>query len=332
MDEMIGRVDRLQQRKLAHPRGLQPDLSRLLYRGRWREAKHCTRRQSHAVADQIDWRLVHRARAALEDGTPVCLPLAVRNHDRAVGALLSWAVAQRRGSLGLEPDTIVVHCSGSAGQSFGAFLIAGVSLDLVGDANDYVGKGLSGGRIVVRTPPDAGYAARDNIVIGNVALYGATSGEAYFNGMAGERFAVRNSDALAVVEGIGDHGCEYMTGGAVLVLGATGRNFGAGMSGGEAFVLDADGRLEERVNGEMVRLCALDEQHDLPLVLRLLENHVRLTRSSLGRQILEAWPLWRARFVKVLPHAYAEVLEREMAQGRDLHIAPPPPVTEALAA
>jgi len=241
-------------------------------------------------------------------------------------------IAKEVGTNGLPPDTIKIRFTGSAGQSFGAFLARGISLHLEGDANDYVGKGLSGGKITVDTPRDAAFVASQNIIVGNVALYGATSGEAYFNGMAGERFAVRNSGAMAVVEGVGDHGCEYMTGGVVVILGSTGKNFGAGMSGGEAFIFEEDTSLASKVNPAMVRIESFADERDQKLVKRMLENHVAYTNSSKARRILERWRENTAKFVKVIPAAYAEVIERHLAEGRDVRLAPPPPAEERKAA
>jgi glutamate synthase (NADPH/NADH) large chain len=242
--------------------------------------------------------------------------------------MLSAEVTDRYGPDGLPDDTIQVDLEGVAGQSFGAFLASGLTLRLEGEANDYVGKGLSGGRIVVRTPETAGYAAADNILLGNVALYGATRGEAYFNGQAGERFAVRNSGVQAVVEGIGDHGCEYMTGGVVVVLGATGRNFGAGMSGGEAYVLDEEGRLEERVNRDMVRVERLTDARDRRLVRRLVERHLHHTGSATAQRVLEDWEETVDRFRKVMPEAFARQVEAHLEKGNDIRPSVPPPPSE----
>ncbi|HSB61009.1 MAG TPA: glutamate synthase subunit alpha, partial [Vicinamibacteria bacterium] len=228
-------------------------------------------------------------------------------------------ITRRWGSAGLPDDTIRVHFTGSAGQSFGAFVPRGISFTLEGDANDYWGKGLSGGRLVVYPPRRSTFAPEANIVIGNVALYGATSGEAYVRGVAGERFAVRNSGAHAVVEGVGDHCCEYMTGGRVVVLGRTGRNFAAGMSGGVAFVLDVDGDFKRRVNLGMVEVGPLAEAEDIELVRALVARHVALTGSTYAAGILEAWIDHQPRFVKIMPRDYQRVLRAEArakAEGR----------------
>jgi len=246
--------------------------------------------------------------------------------------MLSSLIAKKFGVRGLPPDTIRIRFTGSAGQSFGAFLASGVSIHLEGDANDYVGKGLSGGKITVDTPRDATFVASENIIVGNVVLYGATSGEVYFNGMAGERFAVRNSGAMAVVEGVGDHGCEYMTGGVVVILGKTGKNFGAGMSGGEAFVLDEDENFAKKLNRAMVRIEPFGDKRDQELLKRMLENHVAYTNSSKARRILKQWDQYTGKFAKVIPVAYAAVIERHLAQGKDVRLAPPPPAEEKEAA
>jgi glutamate synthase (NADPH/NADH) large chain len=328
IDETIGRVEKLRPRDVRHSRGLRLDLSQLLHLQPSPDAPRKIREQNHKLEKKIDHRIIEQARPAIERGEPVCIKVAVRNGDRTLGTLLSSELTRRHGAGGLPPDTIRVVLRGSAGQSFGAFLAPGISLFLEGEANDYVGKGLSGGKIIVSTPPDAGFVASDNIIIGNVALYGATSGEAYFNGMAGERFAVRNSGALAVVEGIGDHGCEYMTGGVVVVLGSTGKNFGAGMSGGEAFIYDDACEFATRMNGEMVHIEDFTEERDRALVRRMIENQLAYTRSSRARKILENWDRSAACFVKVIPDAYAEAVARWMREGRDVRAVPPPKPAE----
>lgn len=322
MDEMIGRVDRLTARALPHPKGLAIDLSALLEPATGDDIPRKRLEQDHKLAAKLDHGVIAQARAALERGEAVTQHVAIRNRDRSFGTLLSYEVTRRHGAAGLPPDTIRLYCSGHAGQSFGAFLCPGISLHLVGDANDYVGKGLSGGRIAVAAPLDAGFDAAHSVIIGNVALYGATAGEAYFNGHAGERFAVRNSGAQAVVEGVGEHACEYMTGGVVVILGPTGRNFGAGMSGGIAYVYDAAGDFRDRLSEEALCLSTLEDAGDIALVRRLLTRHATCTGSVRARRLLERWPSSRPRFVKVIPEAYARVLER--AQGSALHAAPPP--------
>jgi len=312
VDEMVGRVDMLDvQPAVDHWKARGIDLSTILYNPPvpGRVARRCVQAQNHGLEQALDHQLLHQAQPALEQMTPVEMKLPVRNVHRAVGAMLSGEIARRYGSRGLPDDTIRIHLNGSAGQSLGAFLANGVTLTLEGDANDYVGKGLSGGRLVVYPPHHAGFAAEENILIGNVALYGATSGEAFFNGMAGERFAVRNSGATAVVEGVGDHGCEYMTKGLVLVLGRCGRNFAAGMSGGIAYVFDE--RMDftqKRCNLSSVDLEPVIEEQDTKLVRELIFRHHELTGSSRARMILDNWSEMLPRFIKVFPHEFKRVL------------------------
>lgn len=326
MDAMIGRVDRLKARDTAHPKGVAIDLSALLEAATGEDVPRKVRDQDHKLGAKIDHGVIANAHAALERGEPVTQHLAIRNRDRSFGTLLSYELTRRHGAAGLPPDTIRLFCSGHAGQSFGAFLCPGISLHLVGDANDYVGKGLSGGHIAVATPPDAGFKAEHSIIIGNVALYGATAGEAYFNGHAGERFAVRNSGARAVVEGVGEHACEYMTGGTVVIVGPVGRNFGAGMSGGIAYVFDADGKFRDRLSDEPLRLEALDDPQDIALVQRMLTRHAMCTGSVGARRALEHWHTSRTRFVKVIPAAYARVLAHQRRADAERPCAAPPAV------
>ncbi len=310
MDEMIGRVDRLDARRAVdHWKAKGLDFSSILYQPPL-PADAPRRRlttQDHGLGAALDNALIAACRDALERRTPVVLDLPVRNVHRAVGTMLGSELTRRWGGAGLPDDTIRIKLTGSAGQSFGAFLPRGISLTLEGDANDYAGKGLSGGRIVMYPPKASTFVPTDNIITGNVALYGATSGEAYFRGMAGERFAVRNSGALAVVEGVGDHGCEYMTGGRVVIIGTTGRNFAAGMSGGVAYVLNEDGGFVRRCNPEMVDLEALDDS-DEALVRDLLGRHVTHTSSRVAGDLLLDWETARGRFVKVIPRDYKRAL------------------------
>jgi glutamate synthase domain-containing protein 3 len=263
----------------------------------------CVRRPDPVLYDSIDVDLLQRSRPAIEEGRPVRLERRIENKNRAVGGLLSGEIARVHGPDGLPDGSIDIDLTGSAGQSFGAWLAPGVTLALEGDANDYTGKGLSGGRLVVRPPRDADFTAEHNVIVGNVVLYGATSGTAFFRGLAGERFAVRNSGAVAVVEGVGDHGCEYMTGGRVVVLGRTGLNFAAGMSGGIAYVLDVDGGFRSRCNTELV---GFDEiTRDEALELRAwIEEHGERTGSPVAERLLVDWDAQLARFVKVMPHDY----------------------------
>jgi len=275
---------------------------------------HCET-QNHGLEKALDNRLIELARPALERGEKVSIETPIRNINRTVGTMLSYEIARRYGHDGLPDGTIHIRFAGSAGQSFGAFLARGVTLELVGDTNDYCAKGLCGGRISVQPSPKFRGEPTENIITGNVVLYGAIAGEAYFCGVAGERFAVRNSGARAVVEGVGDHGCEYMTGGMVVVLGATGRNFAAGMSGGFAYVLDLDGDFARRCNPAMVDLEPLAEPEDEAAVKRLIENHQKHTNSRRAAEVLARWSQYRARFVKVFPKEYRRALA-ELAQKK----------------
>jgi glutamate synthase domain-containing protein 3 len=312
MDDMIGRCDMLEAREAVEhwkARGL--DFSALLHRPEVPErvARRCVQAQDHGLQQALDYQLIERARPALQDRTPVRFELPIRNVCRTVGTMLSGEVAKRYGSEGLPEDTIYFKFSGSAGQSFGAFLAHGITLELEGDANDYVGKGLSGGKLIVYPSRQSTFAPEENILIGNTCLYGATGGEAFFNGIGGERFAVRNSGATAVIEGLGDHGCEYMTKGVVVVLGKCGRNFAAGMSGGIAYVFDEEGDFaRHRCNLAMVDLEPLVEEKDAELVRQLIARHAELTGSRRAQWILERWTEAQARFIKIFPHEYKRVL------------------------
>jgi glutamate synthase domain-containing protein 2/glutamate synthase domain-containing protein 1/glutamate synthase domain-containing protein 3 len=310
-DEMVGRVDMLDARKaIDHWKAKGLDLSVILYRPEMpsRIARRCVQAQDHGLDQALDYKLIDHAREALEEKRPIEIRLPIRNVHRTVGAMLSGEIARRYGSAGLANDTVRFQFTGSAGQSFGAFLANGVTLELEGDANDYVGKGLSGGRLVVYPPKASTFQPEENILIGNVALYGATSGEAFFNGMAGERFAVRNSGATAVVEGLGDHGCEYMTKGLVVVLGKCGRNFAAGMSGGMAYVLDEKGDFaERRCNRAAVDLEPVTAE-DITLLFNLIEKHFDLTGSPRAKWVLENWDSMLEKFIKIFPHEYKRVL------------------------
>ncbi|WP_027332346.1 glutamate synthase large subunit [Mycolicibacterium tusciae] len=279
-----------------------------------------TRGQEHGLGEALDRTLIQLAEGALEDARPVRLELPVRNVNRTVGTLLGSEVTRRYGAAGLPDNTIHVTLSGSAGQSIGAFLPPGITLELIGDANDYVGKGLSGGRVIVRPPDDVLFLPEDNVIAGNTLLFGATSGELYLRGRVGERFAARNSGALTVVEGVGDHACEYMTGGRVVVLGKTGRNIAAGMSGGIAFVLGLD---PKKVNAEMVELQRL-EPEDLSWLRGVIATHAKFTKSTLAASVLSDWPRRSAQFTKIMPRDYRRVLEATLVakrEGRDVDTA-----------
>jgi glutamate synthase domain-containing protein 2/glutamate synthase domain-containing protein 3 len=312
MDEMIGRVDMLDLRKAVdHWKAKGLDFSAILYNPQVpsRVARRCVQPQDHGLHQALDYQLIDHARDALDNRVPVEIKLPIRNIHRTVGAMLSGEIARRYGSAGLPDDTVRFHFTGSAGQSFGAFLAKGVTLTLEGDANDYVGKGLSGGKLIIYPPRGSAFLPEENIIVGNVVLYGATSGEAYFNGMAGERFAVRNSGATAVVEGLGDHGCEYMTNGTVVVLGKCGRNFAAGMSGGIAYVLDERGDFAvKRCNLAGVDLEPVASAANIQWLYSTIQKHGDSTDSPRARWVLDNWDEMLPRFVKVFPHEYKRVL------------------------
>jgi glutamate synthase (NADPH/NADH) large chain len=306
LDEMVGRVDRIGVRPMEHPKARTLDFSDLL-RTAQQPAQHDDAPASASVlAVTAAQTLLEGARLSIKYGEPTTMQIHLTNADRAFGARLAGEIARKHGAEGLPDGTVVVEATGTAGQSFGAFATRGMLIVLEGDANDYVGKGLSGGVLAVRPPARAGHRSQDGVIVGNTCLYGATSGRVFFAGQAGERFAVRNSGAMAVVEGVGAHACEYMTGGVIVVLGATGRNFGAGMSGGVAYVLDDDRALVTRLNEYTVALEAMDAQ-DMEQLRALVEEHVALTRSAHGRSILSSWG--KRRFVKVMPHEWRRVLE-----------------------
>jgi glutamate synthase (NADPH/NADH) large chain len=318
--EMVGRADRLEMRAaLAHWKAKGVDLARILHQPEAdeRAARHCVRAQEHGLEHALDVEIIERASSALNGGAAVEIDLPIRNVHRTVGTQLGSEITRRYGGQGLPDDTIRVRFTGSAGQSFGAFLPRGATLALEGDANDFWGKGLSGGKLIVYPPRKSLFASHENVIIGNVSLYGATSGEAYVRGVAGERFAVRNSGASAVVEGVGDHACEYMTGGRVVVIGRTGRNFAAGMSGGIAYVLDADGEFRKRCNREMVELEPLESAEDVEVVRTLLRRHVRYTNSGRAVRLLADWLEESARFLKIIPRDYKRVLVAEAKARRE---------------
>ncbi|MDI7860510.1 glutamate synthase large subunit [Rhizobiaceae bacterium n13] len=345
LDEIIGASDLLEKDDMiAHWKAKGLDFSRIFHKVEAPKAATLwTERQKHPIDDVLDRKLIEMAKPALESRKPVVLEVAIKNVDRSAGAMLSGEVAKRFGHKGLKDDTIRVTLKGTAGQSFGAFLTRGVTFDLVGDGNDYVGKGLSGGRIIVRPPENTRIVPEKSIIIGNTVLYGAIEGECYFNGVAGERFAVRNSGAVAVVEGVGDHGCEYMTGGVVVVIGETGRNFAAGMSGGVAYVLDEAGDFARRCNMAMVELEPVPEEddmleklhhhggdlmhkgrvdvsgdmtrHDEERLYQLISNHMHYTGSKRAKDILDKWADYRPQFRKVMPVEYRRALE-EMERMR----------------
>ncbi len=338
VDEMIGQTDVLDtSAAVDHWKAKGLDFSKLFFKPAEadRVDMHRTIDQNHPIVDILDRKFIATAQPALEEGTAVRAEFTIGNTDRSAGTMLSGEVAKRYGHGGLPDDTIWMSLQGVAGQSFGAWLAKGVTLDLVGEANDYVGKGLSGGKVIIRPDPDSGINPDESMIVGNTVLYGAVTGECYFRGIAGERFAVRNSGAIAVIEGTGDHGCEYMTGGIVVVLGETGRNFAAGMSGGIAYVLDESGGFEQRCNLSMVDLepIAAEEEvmeklhrsdieshglvdvrsdmtrFDAERLGRLIQNHVRYTTSTLAQKILDSWDDYLPKFVKVMPVEYRRALQ-----------------------
>jgi glutamate synthase (NADPH/NADH) large chain len=317
MNEMIGRSDVLRPApERGADRAPSLDLSGLLHlaepdaRVGTDVPRHHTSTQQRSTQTGIDRTLIDLAQSALERAERVSATLPIRTADRAVGAMLSGEIARRYGHVGLPDDTIVFRFLGSAGQSFGAFAAHGLALEVEGEANDYVGKGLSGGRLVVRAPRGALFLPDESAIVGNTVLYGATSGEAYFGGVAGERFAVRNSGAHAVVEGVGNHGCEYMTGGVVVVLGRTGRNFAAGMSGGIAFVLDEGRAFERLCNRELVELGPVADPSHRDVLRTLIERHTRFTGSPRARHVLAQWDQMLRHFVLVMPVEYRKALAR----------------------
>ena len=313
IDEMVGRTDFIEMRAdIDHWKAHGLDFSQIVYRPDTSDsvARYCQIDQDHGLESSLDAReLLNLCKPALDTGERVEATLPIQNVDRAVGTMVGSEVTRRYGPNGLPEDTIRLHFNGSAGQSFGAFVPRGMTLSLEGDANDYLGKGLSGGKIIVHAPREATFIAEQNVIIGNVAFYGATSGEAYICGVAGERFCVRNSGASAVVEAVGDHGCEYMTGGRVVVLGPTGRNFAAGMSGGIAYVLDEEGEFSRRCNEEMVALNGLDDEQEIEALKDLVFHHAEYTGSRRATEVLLAWDDWLTKFVRIIPHDYLRVLE-----------------------
>ncbi|MEP3265207.1 MAG: glutamate synthase-related protein, partial [Hyphomicrobiales bacterium] len=340
-DEMIGQSDRLDKRDMVdHWKANGLNFEKIFYKVDAEPNEiYWTQKQDHPIHDILDRRLIANAQTAIQNREPISIKTTIGNVDRSAGAMLSGEVVKQHFVEPLEDDTINVQLTGTAGQAFGAFLAQGITFELIGDGNDYVGKGLSGGKIIIRPSDDSTIIAEESIIIGNTVLYGATAGECYFSGVAGERFSVRNSGALAVVEGCGDHGCEYMTGGVVVVIGDTGRNFAAGMSGGVAYVLDEDKTFAQRCNLAMVDLEPVPEEddilekihhhggdimhkgrvdvtanmtkHDDERLRQLISNHHRYTASQRAKNILDNWEEFRPKFVKVMPVEYRRAL-REM--------------------
>jgi glutamate synthase domain-containing protein 3 len=326
IDEMIGRTDALEARQaIDHWKADGLDLSPVLapaFRAHDGVDVRCTQTQDHGLDKAIDNQLVELAGPALTSGDKVEIQMPIVNTNRTVGTILSHTLVKKWGENGLPDDTIHIRFEGSAGQSFGAFLAGGITLELEGDANDYVGKGLSGGRLIVYPPKNSTFVAQDNLIVGNVNLYGATGGAAFFRGRAAERFCVRNSGALAVVEGVGDHGCEYMTGGRVVILGKTGLNFAAGMSGGIAYVLNEAGNLAERCNPDMVDLDPVETDEDIAELLNLIQCHKSFTDSAVAARLLSDWPNALKQFIKVMPRDYKRVLAERKQYDEEIESNP----------
>ena len=314
INEMIGRTDVLEVNgAVDHWKAKGIDLSPLLYQPDLpaKEGRYATIKQDHGIERTLDYQeLLPNCRKAIEDKTPVEFTTAIRNINRVTGTLLGSEITKLYGEEGLPEDTVKLNFNGSAGQSFGAFIPPGMTLRLIGDANDFVGKGLSGGKIIVHPDPIVTFPPEKNTIIGNVAFYGASRGEAYIRGIAGERFAVRNSGATIVVEGVGDHGCEYMTGGKVVVLGTAGRNFAAGMSGGVAYILDEDESFHTKVNAELVHVEQVKDTDELEALYQHIQQHVLYTNSSHAERILTYWDKYIPQFVRVIPKAYVKVQDR----------------------
>ncbi|MGI8649786.1 MAG: glutamate synthase-related protein, partial [Rubrobacter sp.] len=312
--EMVGRSDMLLQKDTsAHWKAKYLDLSPVFYRPEVREevALHHVMEQNHNLDKALDVELISKAGPALEAGGRVHIKMPVRNINRTVGGMLAGEVARLHGQEGLADGALRLELEGIGGQSFGSWTARGTTITLKGTTNDYVGKGLSGGRLAIFPDENVGYDPEQGIVVGNVALYGATAGEAYFRGYAGERFAVRNSGARTVVEGVGDHGCEYMTGGVVVVLGPTGRNFAAGMSGGISFILDESGEFEDLCNLEMVGLESVESEEDTEVLREMISSHAEWTGSEAAGRILDNWGAYLPKFVKVMPNDLKRVLEEQ---------------------
>ncbi|URZ06391.1 glutamate synthase large subunit [Clostridium felsineum] len=323
INEMVGRVDKIEEKDaVSHWKAKGIDLSKILYKPDMpkRIKPYCTVAQEHGLDKIMDYKLIQISKDALNEGKKVVANFEIKNVDRSVGAMLSGKVAKLYGEKGLSEDTICLNFYGSAGQSFGAFGMKGITLMLEGEANDYVGKSLSGAKIAIKTPKKASYKQDENVIAGNTVLYGATSGKLFINGMVGERFAVRNSGAYAVAEGTGDHCCEYMTGGTIVVIGETGRNFGAGMSGGTAFVLDTKGDFEEKCKGEMLEITNDYDAYDEKVLYGLIKEHYEYTDSVKAKAILDNWGEYKKKFKKVIPTAYKLIIEKAKQKSAEVNM------------
>jgi glutamate synthase (ferredoxin) len=314
VEEMVGRADLLELNQAILPwKAKEIDFSRILYKPEVPQSviTHYCRKQDHGMDKILDLKLIELSKLALDKTQGVEINQKIENVNRATGAMLSGEVCKRFGESGLPENTIKCNFRGMAGQSFGAFLAKGITFELEGMANDYVGKGISGGKIIIYPDRNADYKPDENIIVGNTTFYGAINGEAYLSGVAGERFCIRNSGLNAVVEGVGDHGCEYMTGGRVVILGKTGRNFAAGMSGGVAYCLDLNNDFRKKCNMEMVELQKIDTA-DAEIIKNLLANHYKYTRSLKAKEVLRAFNKYLNTFVKVMPLEYKRMLEKRM--------------------
>jgi glutamate synthase (NADPH/NADH) large chain len=311
INEMVGQADCLKLRDdINHWKYKGLDLSPITFRETEgeKEGLYCFKEQNHLMDKILDWKLLEKAKQALENGEKIEASFNIFNTNRSVGTLLSNEISKRYNEHGLPEGTIKFKFRGSAGQSFGAFNARGIELELEGDANDYFGKGLSGGHLIVYPDSKSQFIAEENVIIGNVSFYGATSGKAFIRGIAGERFCVRNSGAEVVVEGIGDHGCEYMTGGKAVILGKTGRNFGAGMSGGVAYILDESNDFSDMCNMDMIEFEDLEDREEIDMLRTLIEEHLAKTDSVVAKRILDNWEKWAGQFVKVMPTDYKKML------------------------
>ncbi|MCK4441660.1 MAG: glutamate synthase subunit alpha, partial [Sulfurovaceae bacterium] len=312
VNEMVGRVDKLKMKdNVKHWKAKHLQLDKLLHRMYVREEDNIFKsmEQDHGLEKALDNDLIEAMQEAIEKQTPIRKEINLRNINRTVGTMLSAEVTRKYGEAGLPDDTIHIKATGTAGQSFGAFVNSGITFEIEGDANDYFGKGLCGGKLILYPPANSTFDANSTVIVGNVAFYGATSGESYIYGMAGERFCVRNSGAKVVVASVGDHGCEYMTGGRVVILNDIGKNFAAGMSGGIAYIYDAEDKLSQRINTEMVDLDRIeDEGHE---VKEMIENYIKYTGSLKAHEILEDWENNKSKFIKVMPRDYKRVLAEE---------------------
>tara|TARA_B110000977_G_C11020527_1_gene471103 strand:+ start:18 stop:1043 length:1026 start_codon:yes stop_codon:yes gene_type:complete len=313
VDEMVGQVQKLDRKKVgAHYKSAGIDLSPILHQVAVIPGTklYNTTKQEHHIEDSIEFDIIEKAHPALYRKDKMSLDFPIRNTDRAIGAIISNEISKKYGAAGMPDNTLKLNFTGAAGQSFGAFATKGLTMTVYGNTNDYLGKGLSGAKLVIKVPLEATIVPHDNVITGNVTLYGATSGEAYINGKAGERFCVRNSGATAVVEGIGDHGCEYMTGGVAVILGQVGRNFGAGMSGGIAYVYNPNKTFESICKSDGLLLLPVNEPEDIKTLKTLIENHYNATQSPRAQEILEQWDRKLEDFVKVFPEEYKLALER----------------------